>query len=177
MKLVDFNLKDKIAVVTGASRGIGEAIANALAEYDAHVILVSRKIEDLEKVANNIKEKGGLATPYAAHVGKKEDIEKLFIFIEKKFKKCDILVNNAATNPYFGPLIDAEEAAWDKTFEVNLKGPLFMIQRASKIMKSTNGGSIVNIASVEGVARSSRDRFALVVDRSLQAARHVIDVG
>lgn len=154
MKLVDFNLKDKIAVVTGASRGIGEAIANALAEYDAHVILVSRKIEDLEKVANNIKEKGGLATPYAAHVGKKEDIEKLFIFIEKKFKKCDILVNNAATNPYFGPLIDAEEAAWDKTFEVNLKGPLFMIQRASKIMKSTNGGSIVNIASVEGVKPS-----------------------
>ena len=128
MKTVDFSLKDKIAVVTGASRGIGEAIAHSLAEYNAHVIIVSRKIEGLEKVAYDIKEKGGKATPYATHVGKKEDIEKLFSFIKTNFGRCDILVNNAATNPYFGPLVDAEEGVWDKTFEVNLKGPFFMIQ-------------------------------------------------
>jgi NAD(P)-dependent dehydrogenase (short-subunit alcohol dehydrogenase family) len=154
MKTVDFSLKDKIAVVTGASRGIGEAIARTLAEYNAHVIVVSRKIEGLEKVAYDIKEKGGKVTPYATHVGKKEDIEKLFSFIKSNFGRCDILVNNAATNPYFGPLIDAEESAWDKTFEVNLKGPLFMIQKAASIMKENNGGSIINIASVEGIKPS-----------------------
>jgi NAD(P)-dependent dehydrogenase (short-subunit alcohol dehydrogenase family) len=154
MKTIDFSLKDKVAVVTGASRGIGEAIAHALAEYDAHVIIVSRKIEGLEKVASDIKEKGGKVTPYATHVGKKEDIEKLFSFIKSNFGRCDILVNNAATNPYFGPLVDADEGAWDKTFEVNLKGPFFMIQKAASIMKESNGGSIVNIASVEGVKPS-----------------------
>jgi len=154
METVDVSLTNKIAIVTGASRGIGEAISRTFAEYGAQVILVSRKKEGLEKVANDIVKKGGKAIPFAAHVGKKDEIENLFHYVKTEFNRCDILVNNAATNPYFGPLKDADEGAWDKTFEVNLKGPFFMIKRAANLMEENNGGSIINISSVEGVKPS-----------------------
>lgn len=151
METVDFSLKNKIAIVTGASRGIGEAISRTFAEYGAQVILASRKKEGLENVANDIVKKGGKAIPIATHVGKKEDVDKLFEYVKSEFGGCDILVNNAATNPHFGPLIDADEGVWDKTFEVNLKGPFFMIKNAANLMKENNGGSIINISSVDGV--------------------------
>jgi NAD(P)-dependent dehydrogenase (short-subunit alcohol dehydrogenase family) len=150
--MVNLSLDSKIALITGASRGIGEAIALALADYGAHCILVSRKIDALQDVAGKIKERGGKAEAIACHVGHLEQIEALFKEVTDRFGKLDILVNNAATNPYFGNMIDADEAAWDKTNDVNLKGPFFMIQHASRLMMESGGGSIVNVASVGGLS-------------------------
>ncbi len=151
MGRVNFSLDGKIALITGASRGIGEAIASTLAEYGAHVILTSRKQESLDKVAGKIKDSGGRATPIACHVGKLDQIESLFNEIRERFGRLDILINNAATNPYFGDMLGADEGIWDKTNEVNLKGPFFMIQHAAKLMIETGGGSIVNVASINGI--------------------------
>jgi NAD(P)-dependent dehydrogenase (short-subunit alcohol dehydrogenase family) len=149
--MISFSLDGKIALITGASRGIGEAIALALAENGAHVILVSRKIEALQEVAGKIAHKGLEATPMACHTGRLDEIENLFAQVKDRFGKLDILVNNAATNPYFGDMLGAAESHWDKTFEVNLKGPFFMIQHAAGLMAAGGGGAIVNVASVNGV--------------------------
>ncbi len=151
MGMVNFSLDGKIALVTGASRGIGEAIAITLAEYGAHVVLTSRKQDALDKVAKKIKDTGGMATAIACHVGKMDQIENLFKQIKQRFGRVDILINNAATNPYFGDMLGADEGIWDKTNEVNLKGPFFMIQYAAKLMIETGGGSIVNVASINGI--------------------------
>ena len=149
--MINFALDNKIALITGASRGIGEAIALTLAEYGAHCILSSRKIENLQAVADKITESGGKAEAIACHAGYVDQIEALHKQIDEKFGKLDILVNNAATNPYFGEMIGADERAWDKTIEVNLKGPFFMIQHAVKLMEKSGGGAIVNTASIAGI--------------------------
>jgi NAD(P)-dependent dehydrogenase (short-subunit alcohol dehydrogenase family) len=151
MTMVNFSLNGKIALVTGASRGIGEAIAITLAEYGAHVILVSRKIDGLNTVAEKIKALGGKATSIVCHTGNMGQIKALFDEIKSKFGRLDILINNAATNPYFGEMLGADEGIWDKTNDVNLKGPFFMIQYAAKLMMESGGGSVVNVASVNGV--------------------------
>jgi len=149
--MINISLQDKVALITGASRGIGEAVALALAECGAHCILVSRKIEGLQAVAEKIKEKGGKATVIACNMGQLDQIGKLFEQVKKDFGKLDILVNNAAANPYFGEMLSAEEWAWDKTFAVNLKGPFFMIQQAVPLMMASGSGAIVNVSSVNGV--------------------------
>jgi NAD(P)-dependent dehydrogenase (short-subunit alcohol dehydrogenase family) len=149
--MVNFSLDSKIALITGASRGIGEAIAMTLANYGAHCILVSRKIDALQGVVEKIKETGGKAEAIACHMGYLEQIEVLFKEVKDRFGKIDILVNNAATNPYFGDMLGADEGAWDKTNDVNLKGPFFMIQHAARLMMESGGGSIVNVASVDGM--------------------------
>ena len=148
---VNFSLEGKVALVTGASRGIGEAIAHTLAENGAHCILVSRKAEALETVAQAIRDKGGKADVMPCHMGYPEQIAGLFGEVEKRFGRLDILVNNAATNPFYGPMEDADEGVWDKTLEVNLKGPFFMCKHAAKIMRKGGGGAIVNVSSVNGV--------------------------
>ncbi|MBW2411216.1 MAG: SDR family oxidoreductase [Deltaproteobacteria bacterium] len=146
--MVDFSLEGKIALITGGSRGIGEAIAMALAEQGAHCILISRKIEGLQAVREKIEARGGKADAIACHVGHMDQIENLFTQIEAKFGKLDILINNAATNPYFGEMIGADERAWNKTLEVNLKGPFFLTQYAAKLMEKGGGGAVVNVSSV-----------------------------
>ena len=148
---VSFSLDDKVAVVTGASRGIGEAIAKTLAENGAKVVLSSRKQESLDAVAASIKESGGEALPVACHTGKLDMIDALYDKVMDTYGKVDILVNNAATNPYFGPALGISEGAYDKTFDVNTKGYFFMAQRAGNIMAEHKGGSIINIASVAGL--------------------------
>lgn len=152
MKTVDFSLDGKVALVTGASRGIGEAIATTLAEYGAQVVLVSRKPDALKHVAEKIENAGGAALPVACHMGKPDQMGELFKTIKEKCGRLDILVNNAATNPYFGDMLSADEGVWDKTNDVNLKGPFFMIQHAARMMIETGGGSIVNVASVNGAS-------------------------
>ena len=149
--MVNFSLANKIALITGASRGIGEAIALALAEYGAHCILVSRKIEGRQKVKEKIEHGGGQAEAIAGHTGNLEQIGQLFEKIKGKFGRLDILVNNAAANPYFGEMMGADEAIWDKTNEVNLKGPFFITQHAARLMEASLGGTIVNVASINGV--------------------------
>jgi NAD(P)-dependent dehydrogenase (short-subunit alcohol dehydrogenase family) len=149
--MVDFSLTNKIALITGASRGIGEAIAIALAEHGARCILVSRKIEGLQAVKEKIEHKGGRADAIAGHTGNLEQINQLFEHIQNKYDRLDILINNAATNPYFGEMMDAAEAAWDKTNQVNLKGPFFITQHAARLMEKSGGGAIVNVASINGI--------------------------
>lgn len=148
--MANFSLNGKTALISGASRGIGESIAHTLAENGAHCILVSRKLEDLEAVVSSIKDKGGSAEAMTCNMGYLDQINVLMTTVKEKHGKLDILVNNAAANPYFGEMINAEEWAWDKINTVNLKAPFFMIQAAAKIMKGT-GGSIVNVSSVNGI--------------------------
>jgi len=149
--MVTFKLDGKIALVTGASRGIGESIALTLAEYGATCLLVSRKIEGLQAVQEKIRARGGAAEVMACNMGELDQIQALFKQVKDRFGRLDILVNNAATNPYFGPMQGASESAWDKTLAVNLKGPFFMIQQAAELM-ADSGGAIVNVASINAVS-------------------------
>jgi NAD(P)-dependent dehydrogenase (short-subunit alcohol dehydrogenase family) len=146
-----FDLTGRIALVTGASRGIGEAIARLLAEQGAHVIVSSRKLEDCETVAASIRAAGGSAEPLACHVGRMEDIAATFAHIREQHGRLDILINNAAANPYFGHILDTDLAAYDKTVEVNIRGYFFMSVEAGKLMKTQGRGAIVNVASVNAL--------------------------
>ena len=145
-------LEGKVAIVTGASRGIGAAIATNMAEEGAKVVLVSRKIDGLQGVAGEIQQSGGDALPIACHVGHREQREQMLQQALDAYGKVDILVNNAATNPHFGPMLTIDEGAWDKTFQVNVKGYFGMIQLvAGHLQERQAKGSIVNIASVVGL--------------------------
>jgi len=154
MALEKFSLKDKVALVTGGSRGIGKAIALGFAEAGADVVVSSRKLEDLEKVAKEIEEKGRKSLALACHIGRKEEIEALVERVVKELGRIDILVNNAATNPVFGPILDIEERAWDKIMEVNLKGYFFVSLAVGRVMMKQKGGSIINLASTAGIKPS-----------------------
>ena len=143
-------LKDKVIVVTGASRGIGEAIARACVDAGASVVLASRKQADLDRVAASLPAERTLAV--ACHTGKAEDVDAMLAKAVEKFGRVDGYVNNAATNPYFGPLIDTPDAAIDKTFEVNVRGYLYGARALVRHARTRGGGgSIVNIASVAGL--------------------------
>ncbi|HZW19918.1 SDR family oxidoreductase [Noviherbaspirillum sp.] len=146
-----FDLSGKIALVTGASRGIGESIAKTLAAYGAHVIVSSRKVEGCESVVAAIREAGGSAEAIACHIGEMAQIEALFSAIEKKHGRLDVLVNNAATNPYFGHILDTDLSSFQKTVDVNIRGYFFASVTGAKLMKQSGGGSIINVASVNGV--------------------------
>src|SRR5512133_3958953 len=116
-----FNLEGRIALVTGASRGIGEAIAKVLAAQGARLILTSRRIEGLRSVEEAIVRAGGAAESIPCHAGEPAQITALFAELDKRHGRLDILVNNAGTNPFFGDVLSVDEKAWDKTFDVNLK--------------------------------------------------------
>lgn len=145
-----FNLAGRIALVTGASRGIGAAAARILAEHGAHVVLSSRKEGACEEVAETIRASGGKANALACHIGEMDDITAAFEAIEKEHGRLDILVNNAATNPYFGPIVDTDPGAFQKTVDVNIRGYFFMCALGAKLMAKNGGGSIINVASVNG---------------------------
>ena len=146
-----FDLGGKVALVTGASRGIGESIARLLAEQGAHVIVSSRKQEDCQQVADGIVADGGSAEAIACHIGEMEQISGIFSAIRDAHGKLDILVNNAATNPYMGHILDTDVAAFQKTVDVNIRGYFFMSVEAGKLMREQGGGAIVNTASVNGL--------------------------
>ena len=143
-----FDMSGKVALVNGASRGIGEAIAKGLADCGALVVLTSRQKESVQKVADDIVAAGGKAVARACHAGHLDEIEALFDYIKEKFGRLDILINNAATNPYYGPATDLTPKAFDKTVDINLKGPYFMLSRAVPLMAQNGGGSVVNVASI-----------------------------
>ena len=143
-----FDLSGKTALVSGASRGIGAAIAQLLASRGAHVICTSRKVEACETVAAAIRADGGSAEARALHVGDPAAIEALFAALDADGKAPHILVNNAAANPYFGPMLDMDLGSYEKTVEVNLRGYFWTSVQAARRMKDKGGGAIVNIASV-----------------------------
>ena len=146
-----FDLTGKIALVSGASRGIGESIARLLAQQGAHVIVSSRKIDDCTTVADAIREEGGSAEAFACHVGSKDDITATFEHIRTTHGRLDICVNNAATNPYFGHILDTDLGAFNKTVDVNVRGYFFMSIEAGKLMRDNGGGAIVNTASINAL--------------------------
>lgn len=149
--MTSFDLTNRIALITGASRGIGRAAAGALAEHGAHVLLVSRKSEGLEAAAEEIRQGGGRAEALVCHVGDLAAIEGLCTAVKDQFGRLDILVNNAATNPHFGELTTVDEGIWNKTLEVNLKGPFFLIRHCVPLMRAAGRGAIVNVSSVNGI--------------------------
>jgi NAD(P)-dependent dehydrogenase (short-subunit alcohol dehydrogenase family) len=144
-----FDLGGRTALVSGASRGIGEAIARLLAARGARVVCTSRKVEGCEAVAAAIRADGGDARALAMHVGDPAAIEAAFAALDADGWTADILVNNAAANPYFGPMLDQDLASFEKTVEVNLRGYFWSSVQAARRMKAGGrGGCIVNIASV-----------------------------
>ncbi|MGB1971619.1 MAG: SDR family NAD(P)-dependent oxidoreductase [Flavobacteriaceae bacterium] len=150
-----FELKGKVAVVTGASKGIGKAIAEALAEYGAHVVVSSRSQEAVDKVAKEIKDRGFEATGVSCHVGHEEARKNLIDQTIAIYGGVDILVNNAATNPVFAPIEAIENDVFDKVMDVNVKACFDFAKLCFPSMKERKGGSIINIASVEGMKPSN----------------------
>ena len=146
-----FDLSGKIALVTGASRGIGAEIAKLLARHGAHVIISSRKQADCQSVADEIVAAGGSAEAFTCHIGEMEQIGTLFTHLEQTHGRLDVLVNNAATNPYFGPITETDPAIFQKTVDVNIRGYFYMCTHGAKLMAQHGGGSIINVASVNGV--------------------------
>ena len=149
MDLPQFSLEGKVALVTGGSRGIGEAAALTLARAGADVAVSSRKLPDLERVAGQVEKLGRRALPVAAHVGRMDQIQPLVERVVGELGALDILVNNAGTN-FFAPAIDMEERAWDAVFNLDLKGLFFLSQAAARVMRAKGDGRIVNISSVSG---------------------------
>ena len=148
---VSFDLSGRVALVTGASRGIGEAIAKGLAQHGAEVIVSSRKLEACEAVAAGIVAAGGKARAIACHIGDMQALESLFERIQADHGRVDVLVNNAATNPYYGHILDTDMGAFQKTVDVNIRGYFYASVFAGRMMRASGGGSIINVASVNAV--------------------------
>ncbi len=151
MKTDLFDLAGRVALVTGASRGIGQSIAQLLASRGAHVIVSSRKLDECQTVADEIGRAGHSAEAMACHVGRMQDIEALFERIRQTHGGLDILVNNAAANPFYGHILDTPVEAFDKVVDVNLRGYFYMSVEAGKLMRERGRGAIVNTASVNAM--------------------------
>ncbi len=148
-----FSLTNKTAIITGASRGIGEATARLFAQQGAQVIISSRRQESLDELAKVINSEGHSGKVYAiaCHIGNAESVAGFLEKVQSQFSQIDILVNNAATNPFFGELIETPDSMVEKTIDVNIKGYLSISQVVAKLMKQSGGGSIINTASINGV--------------------------
>jgi NAD(P)-dependent dehydrogenase (short-subunit alcohol dehydrogenase family) len=149
--MTEFSLEGKVAVVIGASRGIGRAIALRFAQAGAKVVVSSRKLEGVQAVADEIEASGGKALALQAHVGRMDDVMALVTRTVETFGRVDVAVNNAATNPHFGPLLTADEGQVDKTLDVNLKGVFRGCKAVAPLMEKQGGGKIINIASIAGL--------------------------
>jgi len=146
-----FDLTGRVALVTGASRGIGEAIARAFAARGARVVVSSRKQPACEAVARGIVDAGGDAVALACHIGDMEALSRLFEAVQERYGRLDVLVNNAATNPYYGHVLDTDLGAFQKTVDVNIRGYFFASVLGGRLMREGGGGSIINVASVNAV--------------------------
>ena len=146
-----FDLSGKVAIITGASRGIGFAIAETLASAGAKVVLASRKQEALDEAAEKLRAQSAEAFPHTVHTGDPESVKELVAASIAHFGGVDILVNNAATNPHFGPLLTSEESHWDKILDVNLKGYFRIIKECVGSMRQRGGGKVINLASIAGL--------------------------
>jgi NAD(P)-dependent dehydrogenase (short-subunit alcohol dehydrogenase family) len=148
---MSFDIAGKVAIITGASRGIGQAIAETYAGAGAKVVISSRKQDGLDAVAEGIRAKGGEVLAVAAHNGDKAALQALAQAALDAYGRVDILVNNAATNPHFGTLLDAEDSLWQKTIEVNIMGTMWLTQAVVPAMRAVGSGKIINVTSVNGL--------------------------
>ncbi|MBI5602294.1 MAG: glucose 1-dehydrogenase [Deltaproteobacteria bacterium] len=149
---MDFSLNGKVVLITGASRGIGQAAAIGMAQAGADIAIASRKLPDLERVAEEVRRTGKKCLPVAAHVARIEEVNNLVTKVLEEFGRIDILVNNAATNPTMAPALDVDERGWDAIMNLNLKGLFFLSQAVARIMKEKGGGKIINVASIAGIS-------------------------
>ena len=149
-----FNLEGKVAIITGSSKGIGESIARGLAEHGAKVVVSSRKQEAVDAVAEGYRKEGFEATGIACHVGEEAQLKNLVDQTIAKYGGIDILINNAATNPVFGPIVEATSEVFDKIMNVNVKACMTLANLCYPSMKERGGGSVISIASVEGMKPS-----------------------
>ena len=147
----NFRLDGKVAIITGASKGIGKYIALALAQQGATVVVSSRKLDAVNEVAKEFNDKGLKAIGFPCHMGDDAQVKELAESTIKNLGGIDIIVNNAAANPVFGPVENAGDDAFSKIMEVNVKGPLNLAKYALESMKSRGGGSVINISSIEGI--------------------------
>lgn len=145
-----FNLTGKVALITGASKGIGEQIARYLAQFGAKVVISSRRQADLEELAENIRQSGGEVSAIEARMGDEAQTKHLFDKTIELYGGIDILINNAAANPYYGPTVDCPDDAFDKIMNINVKAPFQLSKMVHPIMKLRGGGSIINISSIAG---------------------------
>lgn len=149
MELSKFSLKGKVAVVVGGAGDIGHAIAVTFGNAGADVVVTSRKLENLQKVADEIKSRGSKAMAIASHIAKLEEIQNLVKQVMDNFGRIDILVNSSGAS-FIVPLMEIEERTWDQVMNINLKGPFYLCQKVAPIMKAQGGGSIINITSYLG---------------------------
>jgi NAD(P)-dependent dehydrogenase (short-subunit alcohol dehydrogenase family) len=150
-----FDLQGKVAVVTGSSRGIGEAIAVRLAQHGASVVVTSRKLDACEQVVNRIKDNGGEAFAHACNIGRKEDLQALVNATIQKWGGIDILVCNAAVNVYFGPSITMPDEAYDKIMDSNVRSNFWLCNMVLPQMAERGGGSVIIVSSIAGLVGSS----------------------
>jgi NAD(P)-dependent dehydrogenase (short-subunit alcohol dehydrogenase family) len=146
------SLEGKIALITGASRGIGKAIALAFADAGADVAIASRKLEDLEKVAGEVEAMGRKALCVPTHTRKIDDLKNLVDKAMEVYDRIDILVNNAAANPGMGPIVDTDEKVYDHIMETNLKGYFMLSKMVGEVMRDQKSGNIINISSAGGLS-------------------------
>ena len=147
----EFSLQNKVALVTGASRGIGRAIALRLARAGAQVAVCSRKLENVQSVAAEIESAGGKSLAVQAHVGRAEDVMALVAQVLKACGRVDVVVNNAATNPHFGPLLTADDGQWMKILDTNVMGAVRVCRAVAPHMEKQGGGKIINLTSIAGL--------------------------
>ena len=150
----EFLLQERVALLTGASRGIGRAIAQRLAGAGARVVVSSRKLENVQPVADEIRAAGGEALAVEAHVGDPAAVEALVARSVEAYGRLDVVVNNAATNPHFGRLLSADGGQWDKILDTNTKAAFRLCQAAVPHLEAGGGGKIINMASVAGLQPS-----------------------
>jgi NAD(P)-dependent dehydrogenase (short-subunit alcohol dehydrogenase family) len=147
------HVNGKVALVTGGSRGIGESIAKALGQSGAQIAIASRKIDGVKEAAERLRAEGVTVEPFACHTGKTDQVDALVQAVVARFGKIDVVVNNAATNPHFGPMLTADDAAFDKTFEVNARGYFNVAKAVAKHLVDRGApGCIINVASIMGLA-------------------------
>ena len=142
------SLAKKTAIVSGGSKGIGKAIAMKLAQAGANVVICSRKKENLDSAVNEAKSNGLTLIPIECNTSNKESIQSVVDYSIEKFDRVDVLVNNAAANPYYGPILNSEDSHWDKIFDVNVKGYFNFAKACSDTMIANNSGKIINVASI-----------------------------
>lgn len=152
--MVDFDMQDKVVLITGGSRGLGRAMSLGFAERGANIAIISRKIESCEETAREVEALGGRAFPYAAHVGNWDDLDSMVDAVYAEFGKVDVLINNAGMSPLYPSLDEVTEELFDKVIGVNLKGPFRLSANVGKRMAEAGGGSIINISSTASVKAS-----------------------